>query len=480
MRLATLTILLIFITAGLWAQQQPGSNRAELERRRQAILASIRESQDLLAETKKNKNATMSQLRALQAKLDARMRLINNINQEMQQINGSIASSSKDVDQLQSNLETLKMRYAKSIRYAYRTRSSSSMLAFLFSATSYNDAMRRLKYLKRYRDYRQRQAEEIRSTQERLVHKIGVLNSEKQQKDMLLTAEEQQRKVLQLETSETNNVVKELKTKEQQLIKDIEKNRKAAKQVERAVAAIIQREIEEQRRKAQEEARKQAAAEAARRQAEEQKRAAAANNYGGVKLQTGSASREAASGSAGSGGTTPRTTASGTTPAPSVPARPKPKTSAPVNLDLTPEAQALSNSFAANRGRLPWPVERGTIVGYFGPHKHPVANVTIDNNGIDIQTGSSATVRAVFEGKVTGEFYVPGSGQNIIITHGDYFTVYANLASVSVHRGQMVSTKQSIGTVGLNDEGLPVLNFQIWKSGAKGAAKLNPSQWIAQ
>jgi len=125
-------------------------------------------------------------------------------------------------------------------------------------------------------------------------------------------------------------------------------------------------------------------------------------------------------------------------------------------------------------------VERGTITGYFGPHKHPVANVTIDNNGIDIQTSSSASVRAVFDGKVTGLFNVPGSGQNVLITHGDYFTVYANLASVSVSKGQMVQTKQAIGTVGNNDEGLPVINFQIWKSASKGVSKLNPSQWIAQ
>ena len=478
MRYAALLIFL-FIAGNAFAQQP--NNRADLERRRQSILASIRESQEQLEETKKNKNATLSQLRALQAKLDARLRLIGNINQEMQQISGSIQTSTKEVGQLRSNLEVLKMRYAQSVRYAYRSRSSSTMLAFLFSSTNYNDALRRLKYLKRYRDYRQRQAEEIRMTQDRIVDKIGALNNEKAQKDLLLSAEEQQRRVLQQETAETNNVVKELKTREKQLITDIEKNRKAAKQVERAVAAIIQREIEEQRRRAQEEARKQAAAEAARIKAEEQRRLANANNYGGVKLATGSGSREAANANTNNGQSRP--IASGTpTPAAgagNVPLRPK-RTAAPVNLTLTPEAQALSNSFVANRGKLPWPVERGTITGYFGPHKHPVANVTVDNNGIDVQTSPGATVRSVFEGKVTGLFYVPGSGQNVLITHGDYFTVYANLASVSVSKGQIVQTKQVIGTVGNNDEGLPVLNFQIWKSGGKGVSKLNPSQWIAQ
>jgi septal ring factor EnvC (AmiA/AmiB activator) len=480
-------IILLLTSASAFAQP---NNRADLERRRQSILASIRESQEQLAETKKNKNATLSQLRALQAKLDGRMRLINNINQEMQAISGSIQTSTKEVGQLKNNLEVLKMRYAQSVRYAYRSRSSYSMLAFLFSASNYTDAMRRLKYLKRYRDYREQQAEEIRNTQGRIEHKIGALNNEKAQKDLLLSAEEQQRRVLQQETAETNNVVKELKTKEQQLVSDIEKNRKAAKQVERAVAAIIAREIEEQRRRAMEEARRKAAAEAtaaaARAKAEEQRRAASANNYGGVSLATGSgASRNAGSrnpGNAGTGGQRPAPSGNaGPNLTASVPvARPKRAEAMPVNITLTPEAQALSNSFAANRGRLPWPVERGTITGRFGPHKHPVANVTIDNNGIDIQTSAGAAVRAVFEGKVTGIFYVPGSGQNVLITHGDYYTVYANLASVSVSKGQEVHTKQSIGTVGNNDEGLPVINFQIWKSANKGSNKLNPSQWIAQ
>jgi murein DD-endopeptidase MepM/ murein hydrolase activator NlpD len=168
---------------------------------------------------------------------------------------------------------------------------------------------------------------------------------------------------------------------------------------------------------------------------------------------------------------------SGTAPANAAKAKPA---ASSIDLALTPEAQALSNSFAANRGKLPWPVERGTITGYFGLHKHPVANVMIDNNGIDIQTGDAAAVRAVFSGTVSGVFYVPGSGQNVIVQHGDYYTVYANLASVTVRKDQSESTKQTIGVVGNNDDGLPVINFQIWKSAGHGSTKLDPQQWIAR
>ncbi len=487
MRYAAIIILFLLSAQAAFAQQ----SRADLERRRQSILASIRESQQQLEETKKNKNATMSQLRALQAKLDGRLRLIANLNQEMDAIAGSIQSSTQEVGHLRTNLEVLKTRYAQSIRYAYASRSSSGMLAFLFSSADYNDALRRLKYLKRYRDYRQQQAEEIRTTQGRIEHKIGELNTEKTQKDMLLSAQEQQRQVLQQEAAETNNVVKELKSREKQLLTDIQKNQKAARQVERAVAAVIQREIEEQRRRAQEEARRAAAAEAARQKAEEQKRLAAASagkNYGGMSVNTGSGSRPLNP----SASSSPATSNSGTATSPNYPASASSVTSnvntgrsrhpaaVAVDLSMTPEALALSNSFAANRGKLPWPVERGTITGYFGLHKHPVANVMMENSGIDIQTSAGAQARAVFEGTVASVFPVPGSGVNVLVMHGGYYTLYANLAAANVSKGQQVHTKQAIGTVGNNDEGLPTLNFQIWKSNGKTSGKLNPSQWIAQ
>lgn len=480
-------ILLVILLAGLSFAQQPGNSKADLERRRQSILQSIRESQEQLAETKKNKNATLSQLRALQAKLDARLRLINNINQEMQAIEGNIQNSSKTVGQLNNNLAALKMRYAQSVRYAYSNRSSSTMLAFLFSAKDYNDATRRMKYLRRYRNYRQQQAEAIRMTQGRISEQIGVLNTQMLAKNTLLKDEETQRKVLQQETNETNSVVKELKGREAQLASDISKNQKAAKQVERAVAAIIAREIEEQRRKAMEEMKRQAAAEAARKKAEEQKRIAAASNPpGGMRVVPGinssrnvptpdddkPATRTADSRPSGD----ERNTVLDHTRTP----RSRPTATA-VDLTMTPEAQALSNSFAANRGKLPWPVERGTITGRFGRQPHPVVkDVWLDNNGIQIQTSEGATARAVFEGTVASVFPIAGSGVNVIVIHGGFFTVYANLSSSSVSRGQHVSTKQPIGVVGTNTDGLPTLDFQIWKSLTKGSAKLDPSGWIAR
>lgn len=467
-------ICLLLIPVSIWAQQ-PSSSRADLEKRRQSILESIKETQEQLEATKKDKKATLSQLRALQAKLDARQRLIGNINEEISQIDNNINTSAKEVNHLQSNLEVLKMRYAQSLRYAYRNRNSYNMLAFLFSSTDFNDAVLRMKYLKKYRDYRKEQADEIRLTQGQIKQKINVLNTQKNQKSVLLTAEEQQKQTLLQETNQTNEVAKELKGREKELAIEIQKNQKTMREVDKAINKVIQREIELARKKAEEEARKRA--EEAR--LEEQRKAALAaknNTGGGVKLNTGSGMR-------GESGTTP---AASNTNNPAHPPSnnpvasntPKPKPApASYSLSMTPEVAELSNNFKNNKGRLPWPVEKGVIVGTFGKHPSPIAEkVIIENNGIDIQTAPNANVRAVFDGRVTGIFYVPGAGQNVIVNHGEYYTVYARLSSVAVKKDQEIKTKQSIGTVESNDDGVPILNFQIFK----GAVKMDPQGWIAR
>jgi murein DD-endopeptidase MepM/ murein hydrolase activator NlpD len=139
---------------------------------------------------------------------------------------------------------------------------------------------------------------------------------------------------------------------------------------------------------------------------------------------------------------------------------------------ITPEVSELSKGFEANRGRLPWPVSNGVVIDAFGKHKHAVATrVEIENNGIDIQTSQGAKARAVFDGKITTVMGMQGSGQTVIINHGQYFTVYSGLSSVSVKVGDQISTKQILGTVVNNEDGVAVMNFQVWK----GASKMNPS-----
>jgi len=436
----------LFLSSVTYAQKVVQNNnyvppsKEQLVAYRKEIMDAINETQKQLDAIKNNKKATLSQLRGLQNKLAARQRLIGNINDEIDNIDHTIRSSSKEVGNLKLKLDQLKIRYAQSIRYAYETRSSFDVMAFLFSSTDFNDAMKRMKYLKKFRSFRKEQVEQIRSTQAQLQHKIGVLNAEKAQKDELLTTQVQQKQVLIKETDETNQVMQDLKGKESQLLRDIEKNRVVANRVNKAIAVYIEREMAKEAKLAEEAAKKAAAA----------------------------------------GGTKPATAPSAPS-APSTPTAPKHPRESPT-LMLTPDDVELASNFEGNRGKLYWPVEKGYITDHFGTHPHPLApKVLIENNGIDIQTDENAVVRSVFAGTVKSVFSTGGSAMVIMIQHGNYFTVYNGLSNVSVKEGQQVSVKQPLGHVGNNDENVPTINFQIWKSnGGKSNTKLNPETWIGR
>ncbi|WP_162054978.1 murein hydrolase activator EnvC family protein [Pontibacter pamirensis] len=144
---------------------------------------------------------------------------------------------------------------------------------------------------------------------------------------------------------------------------------------------------------------------------------------------------------------------------------------------LTPELALISSSFAGNKGRLAWPVERGFVSQKFGRHNHPVLKgVVVENHGVDIQTTQGASARAIFEGTVLTVASVPGMNNIVMVQHGDYFTVYAKLKTVTVKPGQTVKLKDVIGTVYTDSDGTTALQFQVWKN----QQNLNPETWIAR
>ena len=145
-------------------------------------------------------------------------------------------------------------------------------------------------------------------------------------------------------------------------------------------------------------------------------------------------------------------------------------------MPLTPEAAALSSSFASNRGKLPWPVESGFISKPFGTHPHPtLKGITEDNDGVDIQTTPNANVRAVFDGEVIKIGTIPGYGGTIVVRHGEYYTMYSKLKVISVKTGEKVKAKQVLGQVYTNREGVAEVHFETWK----GLQPMNPSIWLA-
>jgi septal ring factor EnvC (AmiA/AmiB activator) len=452
MRIAIgIILLLLSVSAFSQPQVQYSMSKDTLIARRKAIMEAINETEKQLLAIKNDKQATMGQLRALQNKLADRQRLIGNINQELNGIDKDIRVSSREVQTLKQKLEQLKMRYAQSIRYAYTTRSSYDMLAFLFSSRDFNDAMRRMKYLKKFRDFRKYQVLQIHLTQNQLKQKIGTLNAEKTQKDQLLNTQVQQKQVLLKETDQTNQVINDLKSKESKLLADIEKNRKVTARINKAINDLIEREMAKAAKAAEEEAKK-AGADPSKTAKTGSKTGIRSSEDPGVAVNN-----------------VPRST-------------PRPR--AEVSLMLTPEDVELAGNFEGNKGRMYWPVEKGYITDHFGVHPHPLApKVMVDQPGVDIQTDENAKVRCVFNGVVTNIFSVTGGNSQIVmVKHGNFFTIYSGLSSVSVRKDDEVNVKQTIGTVSINDEGLPVINFQIWKSGGSkgGNVKLNPEQWIGK
>lgn len=424
--------------------------RAQLEQQRSQLQKDIQRVSQDLEEVQASRHRTMTQLRILQNKLQLRNKLIKNINQEIAYINNDIHKANHDIDALQKELDTLRAEYAKLIVYAYKNRSAYNFLNFILSANSFNDAIKRFQYLKQYREYRQHQASSIIQTQQYLKKKLDTLNRMKTKRSGVLASEKRQRENMITEKQKKDSIAQTLKGHEKELLTRINAKKKESREVSLKIAAVIRREIEEARRRAAEEARRRAIAEARARAAKEARE----------NLETGdnsSAEEE-------------ENTAAAPAPAAETVSR-------PTNiLEATPEAKALSESFEANRGKLPWPVARAIVIGTFGVHPHPVLEkVMVDNDGITLQTAQNATVRAVFKGEVAAVSPISGKWL-VVIRHGQYFSVYSNLKNVLVQRGDQVRTLQPIGTVYTNPStGEADLDFKIYKS----KQAVDPQVWLA-
>lgn len=414
MRWVNYILFFFFLTLTLNAF---GQSSAELKRRKDALTREIEELNRTLNKTSSNKSLSLKQIKALNTKIRLREQKIRTINSEIGLLDNKISENTKTVQSLQSQLNQLKKEYAEMVRFAFRNQSAYSKLMFIFAADNFNQAYKRLKYLQQFTAYRKKQAGYIQNTQKDLNFQIVQLDRNKQEKTYLLKDEQKEKQTLGKEKNNQTKVLTGLTKQEKQLKQELSKKQRESIQLNRSLQAAIAREIEAERKKAENEANK-------------------------AEIKTGVASKPLAKGSS--------------------------------ILAATPEAAKLSSDFLGNRGRLPWPVANGNITEGFGRHSYG-ANVTLENNGVNISTSQGATVRAVFSGEVRKVFNV-GSTFVVMIRHGEYFTAYSNLKSVSVSVGQKVNLKQSIGVVATDptDDSTEV-HFELWK----GGTPLNPSSWLA-
>ncbi len=414
---------------------QPTQSKADLEKQRASIQKEIDDVKKSLNATTRNKKETLGQLSLIQKKLRLRQAQINNINQQMNLIQGDIIQSTRDILKLRKELDTLKIQYEKSVVYAYKNRSNYDFINFLFSSTSFNDALKRVAYLRSYRKYREQQAENISSTQERLQQKIQSLNQNRNKKKEVLVLENKQRSVLEEEKQEKNVVISKLKSREKELSNELAAKKRQDRNLNNAIAAAIRR------------AREQAIREAKATAAALAKQESAATAKAPVKTNTNTSTEKE-----------------------EVVVR---KTTSLSPLDDNPLSRKLSEDFISNKGTLPWPVSPGRVKMGFGRQKVEGLNIDYDNPGITIETEANQSVKAVFDGEVTAVSNV-GSAQVVIIKHGRFFSSYSNLSSVNVSKLAKVKTGQVIGRAAENNDGVGEIEFLITNE----HQNFNPESWL--
>jgi septal ring factor EnvC (AmiA/AmiB activator) len=419
-KLIFLTISILLVQSfTLYAQPQ---DKNQLERERKEIQRELQEIQGMYNKVKGQTKQTLGQLNVLNRKINLQEQYIGSISKELRSIDDDLYHSNIEIYRLQKQVDTLKAQYAKTVVYAYKNRSSYDYLNFIFSASSFNDAIRRIAYLKSYRAYRQKQVNTILETQQLIAKRKEQQIGRKQQKSVALQNQTKQVQELAVQKKEKDVIVNQLKSKEKDLSKQINAKKKKDRDLRNAITAIVRREIEAAKKEAE------AKAKADARRADE---LAKKNN---PTEETGS-------------NTNPGSTTKVTPKRTEVTKKPD------SYLNLNATDVALNNKFELNKAKLPWPVDNGVVTLQFGNNKIENTLLNFDNPGITIATPSAGVpVKAVFDGEVSAVYNL-GDGMAITIRHGKYFTTYSNLSSVSVGKGSAVRTGQQIGKAGRDDDG---------------------------
>ncbi|MBP6302347.1 MAG: peptidoglycan DD-metalloendopeptidase family protein [Bacteroidia bacterium] len=416
-RLSSLLLLLLCVALCNTTQAQ---SRSELERKRKQQEQEIKLTRKMLLETKKKEKATLNQLEILNTQIKTRSQLIQTINQEIDVVDTRITELNSTINTLQREIEQMRKQYAQLVVASYKNRNTLDKLMYILASDGFEQAYKRMKYVQQFSVFRQKQVSLILKTQTILLGSLNELRNVKDEKEVLLGDKETEKKELEQDKQEEARVLIALKQKEKELVAQLRKKEEAARKLKKAIEDLIAKEIEAARKREELERKK----------------------------------REAATGKK----------------------EEKTSTAKATELALTPEAANLANEFSRNKGTLPWPVEQGFISKAFGTHPHPtLKNITVNNTGIDITTQKNAKARAVFRGEVKMKFSVPGMGNAVIVSHGDYYTVYTNLEDVFVRVGDKISTKQEIGTVMSNEvEEKTELHIEIYK----GKMRLDPQEWL--
>ena len=470
--------ILLFLAACTPLSAHTNRNIRKLQNQQKALKREIADQEKMLRSTKKDVNAQLADLRVISAQIEGQQKYVDNIHSELTTLATSIKGLESQLALLEADLNVCKRRYRRAVNYMFRNRMQVSKWQFILSAKSFRQMYRRMRYINDFTRYQRAQAQLISQKENEVQAKRNELLGVKTEKDRLFAEGQAETQKLQGQQQERQKVVNELNQKQRELQASIANQRKRSAALDAKIDALIQQEIAaaERRRKAEEEKRRkaeaarqaklkrereQAAAEKKRKEREEAERRKA---QASATSKSGSKSNASSSKSAQPSKTTPRATEEERTATPNF--------TAADNAD-----RALSNNFAANRGRLPMPITGSyAITTHFGSYNvEGLRGVQLDSKGINITGHAGAQARSIFRGEVTSVFPFGGM-YNVIVRHGSYLSVYCNLSSISVRRGQQVEARQTLGSVATDASGNCTLHFQLRKE----TSKLNPEAWLGR
>lgn len=437
-----------------------GQSSGSLKQKKEAIFKEIERLKNLRDKTDHKKRVSVNQISLLNTQISLREEKIKIINAEIELLNSKISSNKGEIKSLQAKFGQLKSEYASMLRSTHQKRNTFNSCLFVFTASNFNEAYKRISYIKQINQLRKKKATEIQITQQDINTELTILDKNKKEKDNLLLDKIVEKQSLGKDRAQQIHMLEELTQKEQNLKKQLTQKQKEAQELNKAIQIAIRKEILAEQKRLAEAAKlaeaKAKAAEYARIAKEKAaKQIALAEAKKKFKTQPLVSEKIATNTSIPSRVITPA------------------KTDASTILSANPEALKLSNNFLENKGKLPNPVH-GLVTERFGTRVYK--NVTINNPGITIKTNLNAPVHAVFNGSVSNVIFLINS-YTIIIRHGEYFSIYTKLKNTTVVPGQKVNTGQHIGNVYTSiTENTSEFGFQIWK----GSSPINPSLWVSR
>jgi septal ring factor EnvC (AmiA/AmiB activator) len=421
------SLLFICMTSVLWSQS---SQQEKLEQRKAQIQKEIRDNEKLLQSVKSKEKSAMNVFMIQKNKIRLKEILINTTEKQAKYLANDMYINQMKINKLNKELAVLKEDYAKMIVKSYKSRSEQSRAMFILSSDNFLQAYKRAQYLKQYTSFRKNQGEEIKTKSVQLVTYNEKLQVQKIAKQKLIAENEKEKAGLIKEKQEQEKLVNSIKKDKNRIVSDIRKKQRESKTIDKQIDRLIREAIAEANRKA--------ALEKARAKALADKPNASAKEVAAAVAK------------------------------------------APVSssrIELTPESKLIADNFRSNKGNLPWPVEKGFISLGYGDQAHPIYNtLVIHNSGVEITTNEGASARAVFGGEVASVMVLSPVNKAVMIQHGDYFTIYQNLSSVSVNKGDKISIKQTLGRVRTNgDTGKTVIKFLLLQN----TTYTNPQGWLS-